>query len=75
LPNNMTVSATGGFANGTSDYYSAPVFYIADIGLAFDGLGEAYQIDAYGYGGSSNALAVVESVYEISAGVKCPTCL
>jgi type IV pilus assembly protein PilX len=70
LPTNMTISATGGFANNTSDYYAPPVFYIADLGVAADGLGEAYQIDAYGYGGSANAVAVVESVYEVAAGVK-----
>jgi type IV pilus assembly protein PilX len=75
LPTNMTISATGGFANNTSDYYSAPVFYIADLGVAADGLGEAYQVDAYGYGGSANAVAMVESVYEVAKGVSCLGCL
>jgi type IV pilus assembly protein PilX len=58
----------GGSSNN-SGFYAPPVFYIADIGVAADGLGEAYQIDAYGYGGSANAVAVVESVYEVSKGV------
>jgi type IV pilus assembly protein PilX len=73
-PASMTISASGGFSsngfgNNTSDYYSLPVFYIADIGKAADGLGEDYQIDAYAYGASANAVAVVESVYEVSKGV------
>ena len=47
-----------------------PAFYIADLGPAADGTGEAYQIDAYGYGGSAGTVAVVESTYEIGSGVK-----
>src|SRR5580658_1416691 len=74
LPQGMTTSTSGGWSalvlNGvttnTADFYAAPVFYIADVGSAADGQGEAYQIDAYGYGGSANAVAVVESVYEVA---------
>jgi type IV pilus assembly protein PilX len=69
LPAGMTVSAGGGYTNNSADYFATPVFYIADVGVAADGQGEAYQIDAVGYGGSANAVAVVESTYEVAKGV------
>ena len=66
-PNNvMNVSTTGGL--GT--YYAIPRFYIYYMGLASDGMGSLYQITAAGYGGNSNAVAVVQSVYYVSSGVK-----
>jgi type IV pilus assembly protein PilX len=67
LPTGMTIGA-GGSSNNPL-YYAAPVFYIADVGVAADGQGEAYRIDAVGYGGSANAVAVVESTYEVAKGV------
>jgi len=72
-PNGMTVgtvSASNPLATpGDSPYVSAPVFYIQDLGAAGDAQGEAYQIDAYAYGGSTNTVAIVESVYEVAQGV------
>jgi type IV pilus assembly protein PilX len=70
-PVGMTVN---GIANptptaGDSAYAATPVFYIADLGGAGDAQGEAYQIDAYAYGGSTNTVAVVESIYEVQQGV------
>jgi type IV pilus assembly protein PilX len=67
LPTGMTIGA-GGSSNNPL-YYAAPVFYVADVGVAADGQGEAYRIDAVGYGGSANAVAVVESTYEVAKGV------
>jgi len=67
LPAGMAIGV-GGTSNNP-DYYSKPTFYIADLGKAADGQGEAYQIDALGYGGSANAVAVVESTYEVAKGV------
>jgi type IV pilus assembly protein PilX len=67
LPTGMTIGA-GGTSNNPL-YYATPAFYIADLGVAADGQGEAYQIDAAGYGGSANAVAVVESTYEVAKGV------
>jgi type IV pilus assembly protein PilX len=67
LPAGMLIGA-GGTTNNPL-YFSAPSFYIADVGVAADGQGEAYQIDAVGYGGSANAVAVVESTYEVAKGV------
>lgn len=72
IPTGMTVAGTGvalATANNDTTYASAPVYYIADLGAAGDGQGEAYQIDAYAYGGSTSTVAVVESVYEVAQGV------
>ncbi len=68
LPNTMLISAnpaTGTAANPT--YYSTPTFYITDLGPSGDPTvpGEIYQVDAVGYGGSSNTAAVVESTYAV----------
>jgi len=68
LPTGMTIGQ-GGTSNNPL-YFATPVFYIADVGVAADGQGEAYQIDAVGYGGSANAVAVVESTYEVAKGVQ-----
>lgn len=68
-PPNMSVTATASANNGAETYYAAPGFYISDLGTAADGQGEAYEIDAYGYGASANAVAVVKSTYELSSGV------
>jgi type IV pilus assembly protein PilX len=68
LPTGMTIGA-GGTPNNPL-YFASPAFYIADLGIAADGQGEAYQIDAVGYGGSANAVAVVESTYEVAKGVQ-----
>jgi type IV pilus assembly protein PilX len=70
VPTGMTINAAGGYTANIADYFSKPTFYIADVGVAADGQGEAYQIDAVGYGGSANAVAVVESTYEVAKGVQ-----
>lgn len=67
-PYGMNV-AGGPTVSADSTYVSAPVFYIADLGAAGDGQGEAYQIDAYAYAGSAATVAVVESIYEVAQGV------
>jgi type IV pilus assembly protein PilX len=61
-PPGMTVTATS--AAGT--YYARPRFYIGDAGPSASGQGEVYRIDAMGYGGTSAAVAVVESTYSVS---------
>lgn len=60
---------------GNPPYWATPAFWITDMGKAADGAGEAYQIDAYGYGSAANTVAVVESFYEIAQGVVCRSCL
>ncbi len=60
---------------GAGTYAQPPMFYISYLGTCSDGVGTCYQIDAVGYGGinptgNSNAtVAVVESTYEVQAGV------
>jgi type IV pilus assembly protein PilX len=67
VPPTMGVGVAG--ANGDPAYFAAPGFYISDRGVAGDTAGEAYQIDAYGYGSTAGTVAVVESTYEIAQGV------
>jgi type IV pilus assembly protein PilX len=69
LPPSMSVTPGVNGANGDPPYFATPAYYITDLGLANDGQGEAYQVDAYGYGGASNTVAVVESTFEVAQGV------
>jgi len=65
----MSVTAGVNGPNGDPPYAATPAFYISDVGVAADGAGEAYQIDAYGYGGAATTVAIVESTYEVQQGV------
>ena len=65
-PPEMTVATAA--AAGT--YFKSPSFYIAYLGLATDGKSSIYQIDAVGYGGRADAVAVVESTYKLQAAPK-----
>ncbi|HWW32642.1 MAG TPA: PilX N-terminal domain-containing pilus assembly protein [Steroidobacteraceae bacterium] len=74
-PNMSTTPGVNGGPNGQDPpYFAPPGFYIADVGPANDGAGEAYQIDAYGYGGAATTISVVESTYEVQQGVTCLSC-
>jgi type IV pilus assembly protein PilX len=73
-PPGMSFTQNVNGASNDPPYFAIPGFYIADVGLAADGAGEAYQIDAYGYGGAAGAVAVVESTYEVQQGVVCRSC-
>ncbi|HWM70711.1 MAG TPA: PilX N-terminal domain-containing pilus assembly protein [Steroidobacteraceae bacterium] len=44
-------------------YFSTPMFYITDLGQSAAGPGEVYQIDAAGWGGTPDTVAVVESTF------------
>lgn len=66
VPPGMVVNA----AAGAGTYYANPMFYISLIGPAANGLGNAYRIDAVGYGGTPDSVAVVESVFEVGASVQ-----
>jgi type IV pilus assembly protein PilX len=68
VPPTMGVPGLAG-TNGDPPYFAAPGFYISDRGVAGDGAGEAYQVDAYGYGSAAGTVAVVESTYEVAQGV------
>ncbi|MFZ0552017.1 MAG: PilX N-terminal domain-containing pilus assembly protein [Steroidobacteraceae bacterium] len=50
---------------GQGTYYGYPVFYITYLGSSASG--QLYQVDAYGYGGTANALAEVESTYLVTS--------
>jgi len=60
-PPNFTVSTSG----GQNSVYYAPGFYIQLLGSSTSGL--VYQIDAYGYGGSAGAAAVVQATYVVTS--------
>jgi type IV pilus assembly protein PilX len=62
---------TGG---GQGAYYYQPAFYITYLGPSTNGLGKIYQIDAVGYGGSADTVAVVESTYIVQTGTSCLSC-
>lgn len=65
------LNSTGGTADTATNfasYFAAPSFYITDLGPNAGTPGEVYQIDAVGYGGTANTVAVVESTYLISSG-------
>ena len=68
-PPGMQVGATTTTLNTIFNptYASAPTFYISDVGPSADANipGEIYQVDAVGYGGNSNTVAVVESTYAV----------
>jgi type IV pilus assembly protein PilX len=49
-------------------YYATPAFYIQYVGT--NSTGAIYQIDAQGYGGSPDTVAVVEATYIVQSGVK-----
>jgi len=74
LPPGMSATPGVKGANGDPPYALSPAFYITLLGTAGDGLGAAYQIDAYGTGSATLAsasatVAVVESTFELQAGV------
>ena len=48
-----SLNQTGPADNSNPVYFDTPAFYITDLGFAADAAGEAYQIDAYGYGSAA----------------------
>jgi len=65
-----TISATGtrDTATQSASYVQAPVFNIIDLGPnAGTPAGEVYQVDAVGWGGTANTVAVVESTFVIGS--------
>src|SRR5260221_2486861 len=65
-----TISATGtrDTATQAASYVRAPVFNIIDLGPnKGTPAGEVYQVDAVGFGGTANTVAVVESTFVIGS--------
>lgn len=60
-------------AGGVNTYLQTPLFYISYLGTTADSTTSnfklLYQVDAVGYGGSQNAIAIVESTYYVTTGV------
>jgi type IV pilus assembly protein PilX len=70
VANTLMPLDAAGTTGGAGNYYLRPRFYISFLGLVKGGLANLYQVDAVGYGGTPNAVAVVESTYMVSTGVK-----
>ena len=64
---NMNVTTT----IGPGTYYSKPMFYITDLSPPGAVGRKVFQIDAIGYGGTADAVAVVESTYEETSSGSC----
>ena len=62
----LTVSATG----GVGTYFASPRLYLNYLGLAPSGQARVYQVTAIGNGGDANSVAVVQSTYSVSTGIK-----
>jgi type IV pilus assembly protein PilX len=63
-------NVTAATASNNDTYYKAPRFYISFLGPSATGQGNVYQIDAVGYGGSPDAVAVVESTFQVGSSMR-----
>jgi type IV pilus assembly protein PilX len=71
----MVPAITTSTSGGNLTYYNYPQFYLEYLGAAPGGLGgQIYQVTALGYGSTANAVAVVQSTYELSTNTKCLSC-
>lgn len=62
-PSNMTISTSGGI----NTYYQYPRYYIQYVSQVQNN-GVLYKITAAGYGGSQNAVAIVQAYYWVHGG-------
>lgn len=68
-PPGMVLSADGGTGGGMGTYVQPPLFYISQLLKCADNANNTcFQIDAIGYGGTSDAVSEVESTYELVNG-------
>ena len=65
-PPNMNTTTAG----NPSYYVDIPRFYITDMGTSAASQAEIYKVTAVGFGASQNSVAVVESTYSVSSGVR-----
>jgi type IV pilus assembly protein PilX len=66
VSNVISATGTADTATQSASYAQAPVFYVTDLGPnAGTPAGEVYQVDALGFGGTTNTVAVVESTFVI----------
>lgn len=66
----MNAPGFPGDPNTLDVYYQRPEFYITDQGTVLGGNGELFKVDAYSYGLTKSAVAVVES----TIAVVCTVC-
>jgi type IV pilus assembly protein PilX len=67
--------ATTSTSGGQGNYSQAPVFYITLLNTTLTPQASYYQVDAVGYGGSADTVAVVESIYVVSNNAnQCASC-
>jgi type IV pilus assembly protein PilX len=66
----LSIQVNGGSSAGNGTYYAYPQFYIQYLGLSASGQGQIYQITALAYGGNANAVAVVQSIFQLTSGIK-----
>jgi type IV pilus assembly protein PilX len=70
VSNVISASGTRDSATQSASYVQAPVFNVIDLGPNAPGAlpaGEVYQVDAVGFGGTGNTVAVVESTFVIGS--------
>jgi type IV pilus assembly protein PilX len=73
VSNVVSATGTADTATQSASYVQAPVFYVTDLGPnAGTPAGEVYQVDALGFGGQSNTVAVVESTFVIGTNTPTP---
>jgi type IV pilus assembly protein PilX len=66
ISNTLSATGTPDMPTVTASYVAAPIFYVTDLGPnAGSPAGEVYQVDALGYGGTTNTVAVVESTFVV----------
>jgi type IV pilus assembly protein PilX len=68
VSNVISANGTRDTATQSASYVQAPVFNVIDLGPnKGTPAGEVYQVDAVGFGGTSNTVAVVESTFVIGS--------
>jgi type IV pilus assembly protein PilX len=72
VSNTLSAIGTKDTATNSASYVQAPIFNVTDLGPnKGTPPGEVYQVDAVGFGGTTNTVAVVESTFVI--GTNSPT--
>lgn len=68
ISNIIRATGTADTATQSASYVQAPVFNIIDLGPnKGTPAGEVYQVDAMGFGGTANTVAVVESTFVVGS--------
>jgi type IV pilus assembly protein PilX len=68
ISNIIRATGTADTAGQSASYVQAPIFNIIDLGPnKGTPAGEVYQVDAMGFGGTANTVAVVESTFVVGS--------